>query len=155
VICSHCGAPVTASAEAPITVCEHCGSRIAKSEAGPPRTQLEDDLEHVEQWWRRERLPLMTKDRRGHLHPPEERSILLTVVMVLGMVLGLASAIAGHSAGWRGAGVAGFFLFPILITLPAALLHERAEKRFQAYEKLAAEYQGRKNAVLDRHARKP
>jgi hypothetical protein len=122
-------------------------------ESAPVRSQLEEDLEQVEAWWRRESRPLMTQDRRGHLYPPDEKNVLLTVLMTLGMVLGLVSAVAGHAGGWRFAGIAGFFLFPILITLPAALLHERAEKRYKAYEKLSAEYQGRRNAILDRHAR--
>ena len=50
--------------------------------------------------------------------------------------------------------MAGFFLFPILISLPAALLHQRAERRYKAYKLLEAEYQGRRNAIVDRHARR-
>ena len=47
--------------------------------------------------------------------------------------------------------MACFFLFPLAISLPAALLHQQAEKRHQGYKKLEAEYQGRRNGAIDRH----
>jgi hypothetical protein len=115
---------------------------------------LNADLQLVEEWWERERRPLLTRDRQGQFHPPEEKHVLHAVLMALGGILGLISAFAGHSLHSKAAGIAGFFLFPILISLPAALLHERAERRYKAYKKLQAEYQGRRSAILESHARR-
>jgi hypothetical protein len=108
----------------------------------------------VEEWWERQRRPLMTRDRHGQLHPPEEQHVVHIVLMTLGGILGLISAIAGHSLHSKMAGIAGFFLFPILISLPAAFLHERAERRYKEYQKLEAEYQGRRSAIIESHARR-
>ena len=57
----------------------------------------------------------------------------------------------GHKYDWDMMGIAGFFLFPILISLPAALLQQRAEKRFKAYQKLEDQYKGRRESLIDRH----
>jgi hypothetical protein len=116
---------------------------------------LNEDLAQVDEWWNRERRPFMTQDRQGHLHPPEEQHTVHVVLIALGAVLGLIAALAGHSLHSMFAAAAGFFLFPILISLPAALLHQRAERRYKEYKQLEAEYQGRRNAIIDRHARRP
>ena len=88
------------------------------------------------------------------LFPPEEQNALYVVLIAVGAILALMSAVGGHSWNWHMVGIAGFFLFPILISLPAALLHERTERRYKAYQKLEAEYQGRRSAVMERHARR-
>jgi hypothetical protein len=142
--------------KAGIAVCGHCGSHVALPVATADAAgNLNEDLAQVEQWWSRQRHPFMTRDRRGNLHPPEEQHIVHVVLMVLGGVLGLICAAAGHALDWDVAAIAGFFLFPILISLPAALLHQRAERRYKEYKTLEAEYQGRRNAIVDRHARRP
>jgi hypothetical protein len=114
---------------------------------------LQEDLKQVDECWERERRPLMTQDRRGRWHPPEEEPILYNIMMTAGIVLGLMSAVAGHSLHWTLAGIAGFFLFPFLIALPAIRLQERAKQRYQDYKKLEAEYQARRQAVIEIHAR--
>lgn len=122
--------------------------------AAAPNASLNEDLKQVEEWWNRERRPLMTQDRHGHLHPPEEQYILHIMMMAIGGILGLISAAAGHKMNWDVAGIAGFFLFPILILLPGALLYQRAEQRYKAYKKLEAEYEGRRNGIIERYARR-
>ena len=119
-----------------------------------PIDSLNEDLKHVEEWWNRERRPLMTQDRQGHLHPPEEQYISHIMMIAIGAILGLISAAAGHKMNWDVAGIAGFFLFPVLISLPGGLLYQRAEQRFKAYEKLKAEYEARRAAIMERHARR-
>ena len=159
-ICSSCGAPLNRDAQGALAACEYCGTStvlpraVAAVRAPDAGAALNADLEQVEAWWHRERQPFMSVDRRGIQRPPEEQPVGLIVAMALGMVLGLTSGVAGFTADSEWLGLAGFFLFPILITLPAALYHQRAEKRFKDYQRLEAEYQGRRNAIIDRHARK-
>lgn len=157
-ICGSCGAPLSPATPAGIAVCEYCGAHAGTSAARPAATpdradSLEEDLQQVEAWWNRERRPLMMQDRQGNLHPPEEEHVLHIVLISVGGILGLMAATAGHAWDWDVAGIAGFFLFPVLISLPAALLQQRAERRYKAYKLLEAEYQGRRNAIVDRHAR--
>ena len=151
--CTTCGAPIEATDGKSVSACEHCGAQVALPQAATARQDnLAEELQQVEQWWERERSPYMTHDRQGHLHPPEEQNVLYVVFMAVGGVLGLGSAMMGHNYDWDIVGMAGFFLFPILITLPAALLQQKAEKRFKAYKKLEDEYKGRREGVIDRHA---
>jgi hypothetical protein len=153
-LCASCGAPLTPDPQGGYATCEYCGLRSAPAgtRAG---SELEADLQQVEEWWHRERQRFMTADRRGNLHPPEEEKVSHVVWMVVGMALGLGSALAGHQWNWTLAGIAGFFLFPILITLPAALYHQRNEQRHKEYQRVEAEYKGRRNAIIERHARRP
>jgi hypothetical protein len=131
-------------------VCEFCGARVEISAAN----RLQEELSHVDQWWERLRRPLMTQDRHGRLHPPEEHVVLYTVLMVVGGVLGMMAFFGGHSLGSSLVGIGGFFLFPILITLPAAMLHERNERRYKEYKKLEAEYEARRSAIIESYARR-
>lgn len=77
---------------------------------------------------------------------------MLIVLMALGGVLGMASAAAGHEWGAKLLGILGFFLFPIAISLPAALQHQKNETRYKRYQSLLSEYQGRRDAIIARHS---
>ena len=155
VICGSCGAELLPAAQTGTIVCEFCGTPAEVPTPPADRAAgIQEDLKHVDEWWERQRRPLMTQDRRGQLHPPEEQHVHHIVLMAVGGILGLISAVAGHSLDWDLAGIAGFFLFPILISLPAALLHERAERRYKEYKKLETEYEGRRSAILESHARR-
>ena len=154
-ICSSCGAPINHAPYTQFAFCDHCGTRTEIPVIlAEPADNLRDDLEQVDLWWNQERRPYMRQDRHGHLHPPEEHNVFHVTLMAIGGILGLISAMAGHTSDWDWLGIAGFFLFPILISLPAALLHQRTEQRYKAYKALEAEYQGRRNAIVDRYQRR-
>jgi hypothetical protein len=73
--------------------------------------------------------------------------------MVLGGILGLTLGFAGFASRWEWLGLAGFFLPIVLITLPASLYFERAQRRYKEYKQLQSEYQARRSAIVERHAR--
>lgn len=151
--CSNCGAPLNPAVRSGNAVCEHCGTHVVPTRARPSGGDLQEDLEQVEQWWTRERERFMTVDRRGFLHPPEEQPIGLLVLMVVGGVLGLSFGFAGFASRYEWVGLAAFFLPIILITLPAALYFERAQRRHKEFKQLELEYQARRSAIVERYAR--
>jgi hypothetical protein len=147
--CSNCGAPLNSAARDGFIVCEHCGSSTPTADAA-----LIADLAQVDQWWYRERQRFVRVDRHGTVHPPEKEHPIHIVFMVLGGGLGLITGMSGFLANWELAGLAFFFLPIILITFPAAMFHERHERRFKEYKELEGNYQIRRDAIIQRHARR-
>jgi hypothetical protein len=107
----------------------------------------------VDQWWQRERRRFVRVDRYGTVHPPEKDNPVHTLFMVLGGGLGVTVFMAGAGSSWQWVGIAGFFLPVLLITVPAALFHERAERRYKEYQQLERDYQSRRDAIIQRHSR--
>lgn len=154
-ICTRCGAPLRRPPDSPIATCDHCGAQVTIPEAAPnPPVSLHDHLQDVERWWEHARRPYMRQDRHGVLHPPEELKVTYVVFMILGGVLGLVSTGALAQTDWKWLGFATFFLFPVMISLPAGMLLQRNERRYKEYKELEKEYEGRRNAVVDLHARR-
>jgi hypothetical protein len=155
--CTSCGAPIHYSTDRIFAVCDYCGTHI---DVRPVLAEVvvtrEDELQQLEQWWLRESEPYVTRDRAGNRWPPEKEKMIHTVAMTIGGVLALASLMISGSFGNTPlsltVGMIGFFVFPTVFSLPAALLHERCKKRYESYKRLEAEHQRRRLALEERHA---